>query len=82
MNCQSIKNKKSSLKESVDYIKSDAIIVCESLLSSDYANIEIFSCGYWANVFRKDQDKNECGVFISVYESLTAIEVYNHNKNC
>ena len=35
MNCQSIKNKRSSLKESVDYIKPDARIGCESWLSSD-----------------------------------------------
>ena len=34
MNCQSIKNKWSLLKESVDYIKPDAIIGCESWLSS------------------------------------------------
>ena len=38
MNCQSIKNKRSSLKESVDYIKPDAIIGCESWLSLDYTN--------------------------------------------
>ena len=42
MNCQSIKNKRSSLKESADYIKPDAIIGCESWLSSDYTNSEIF----------------------------------------
>ena len=32
----------SSLKESVDYIKPDVIIGCESWLSSDYTNSENF----------------------------------------
>ena len=82
MNCQSIKNKRSLLKESVDYIKPDAIIGCESWLSSDYTNSEIFPCGYQTNVFRKDQNKNGGGVFISVHESLTAIEIDNNNSNC
>ena len=82
MNCQSIKNKRSSLKESVDYIKPDAIIGCESWLSSDYTNSEIFPCGYQTNVLRKDQNKNGGGVFISVHESLTAIEIDNNNSNC
>ena len=82
MNCQSIENKRSSLKGSVDYIKPDAIIQCESSLSSDYTNSEIFSCGYKTNVFRKDQMKNGVGVFISVNECLTAIEIDNNNSNC
>ena len=82
MNCQSIKNKRSSLKESVDYIKPDAIIGCESWLSSDYTNSEIFLCGYQTNVFRKDQNKNGGEVFTSVHESLTAIEIDNNNSNC
>ena len=79
--CQSIKNKRLSLKESVDYIKPDTIVGCESWLSSDYTNSEILPCGYQTNVFRKDQDKNGGGVFISVHESLSAIEIYNNNSN-
>ena len=82
MNCHSIKNKRSSFKESDDYIKPDAIIGCESWLSSDYTNSDIFHCGYQTNVFRKDQKKNGGGVFISVQESLTAIEIDNNNSNC
>ena len=78
MNCQSIKNKRSSLKECVDYIKPDAIIACESWLSSDYTNLEISPCGYQTNVFRKKGG----GVFISVHESLTAIEIDNNNSHC
>ena len=82
MNSQCIKNKRSSLKESVHYIKPDAIIGCESWLSSDYTNSEIFPCGYQTNVFRKNRNKNGVGVCISVNESLTAIEIDNNNSNC
>ena len=82
MNCQSIKNKRSSLKECVNYNKPDAILGWESWLSSDYAKSEIFPCGYQTNVFRKDRKKNGGGVFISVHESLTAIEIDNNNSNC
>ena len=70
------------LKECVDYIKPDAIIGCESWLSSDYTDSESFPCGYQTNVFRKDQKKNGGGVFISVHESLTAIEIDNNNSSC
>ena len=82
MNCQSINNKRSSLKESVEYIKPDAIIGCESWQSSDYTNSDIFPCGYQNNVFRKDRNKNGGWVLISVHESLTAIEIDDHNSNC
>ena len=82
MNCQSIKNKRSSINESVDYIKPDAMIVFEYWLSSDYTNSEILPCGYQTNVFRKDRKKNEGAVFISVNESQTAIEIDNNNSNC
>ena len=82
MNCQSIKNKRSSLKESVFCIKPDAMIWFESWLSSDYTNSEIFPCGYQTNVFKKDLNKNGIGVLISVHESLTAIEINNNNSNC
>ena len=82
MNCQSVKNKRSSLKESVDHIKPDAIIGRESWLSSDYTNSVIIPCGYQTNGFRKDRVKNGGGVFISVNESQTAIEIDSHNSNC
>ena len=42
----------------------------------------MFPCGYKTNVFRKDQEKNGGGVFIYVHESLTSIEIGNHNSNC
>ena len=81
MNCQSIKNKRSSIQESVDYIKPDAIIGCEPWLSSDYTNLLIFPCGYQTNVFRKDQNKNGVGVLIFVHEIPTTIEIDNNNSN-
>ena len=67
MNCQTIKHKRSSIKESVDLIKPGAMIGFESWLSLDYANSEILPCGHQTNVFRKDRDKDECAVFISVH---------------
>ena len=82
INCQGITNKRSSLKECVDYIKPDAIIRCESWLSSDYTNSDSFPCGYLTNVFRKDRNKNGGGVFISVHECQTDIEIDNNNSNC
>ena len=82
MNCQSIKNKRLSLNESVDYIKPNAIIGCESWLSSDHTNSKNFPCGYQTNVFRKNQNKNGGGVLIPVHGSLTTIEIDNNNSNC
>ena len=81
MSCQSI-TKSSSLKESADYIKPDAIIGCESWLSLYYTNSEIFPCSYQTNVFRKGQDKNRGEVVISDHESLTANEIDDHDSNC
>jgi hypothetical protein len=45
MNCQSIRNKRSELHECVEYTKPDAIIGCESWLSKEHKNAEIFPDG-------------------------------------
>jgi hypothetical protein len=45
INCQSIRNKKSELRECAEYIKPDIIIACESWLSSEHKNAEIFADG-------------------------------------
>ena len=52
MNCQSIKNKKPELQTIVDTSKPDIILGCESWLSPDIANLEIFPDGY--DAIRKD----------------------------
>ena len=38
----------------VEYIKPDAIIVCESWLGAEHKDAEIFPDNYKKNVFRKD----------------------------
>ena len=80
-NCQSVRNKRSALQESTDYIKPDVILGCESWLSSEHSNAEIFPDGYHTNVFRKDRNKNGGGVFIAAHDSLTISEVSNQENN-
>ena len=53
MNCQSIKNKKPELQTIVDTAKPDTILGCESWLSPNIANLEIFPDGY--DAIRKDR---------------------------
>ena len=71
INCQSIRNEKSVLRECVEYIKPDIIIGCESWLSSEHKNAEIFPDGYQTNVYRKDRNKNGGGVFITIHDRFT-----------
>ena len=54
MNCQSIRNiKKPELQNIVDTAKPDIILGCESWLSPDIANSEIFPEGF--DAVRKDR---------------------------
>ena len=82
MNCQSIRNKKAQLNESVEYIKPDAIIGCESWLGAEHKDAEIFPDNYKKNVFRKDRNKNGGGVFISVHDKFNSTSVENSENNC
>jgi exonuclease III len=75
MNCQSIRNKRSAFTSSTDYLKPDIILGCESWLSNEHSNSEIFPEGYQTNVFRRDRNRNGGGVFIAVHDSLDANEV-------
>ena len=82
MNCQSIRNKRSAISESVEYTKPDVIIGCESWLGPEHKNSEIFPEGYQSNVYRKDRNKNGGGVFISVHDNLTTSEVESSQSQC
>ena len=82
MNCQSIRNKRSELNESIEYVKPDAIIGCESWLASEHKNCEIFPEGYNKNVFRKDRNKNGGGVFISVHDTFNTVTVESGENDC
>ncbi|CAG2208939.1 unnamed protein product [Mytilus edulis] len=82
INCQSIRNKRSELNESVEYIKPDVIIGCESWLANDHRTAEIFPNGYNKNVFRKDRNKNGGGVFIAVHDKFTTSAVENSENDC
>ena len=82
VNCQSIRNKTAAFSESIDYIKPDVIIGCESWLAAEHKNSEIFLEGYQSNVYRKDRNKNGGGVFISIHDSLTTSEVDNSQSDC
>lgn len=82
MNCQSIRNKRSELHECVEYTKPDAIIGCESWLSKEHKNDEIFPDGYNKNVFRKDRNKNGGGVFIALHDKFTTSTVENSENDC
>jgi hypothetical protein len=82
MNCQSIRNKRSELHECVEYTKPDAIIGCESWLSKEHKNAEIFPDGHNKNVFRKDRNKNGGGVFIALHDKFTTSTVENSENDC
>jgi exonuclease III len=82
MNCQSIRNKRSELHECVEHTNPDAIIGCESWLSKEHNNVEIFPDGYNKNVFRKDRTKNGGGVFIALHDNLTTSTVENSKNDC
>jgi len=82
INCQSIRNKKSELRECAEYIKPDIIIECESWLSSEHKNAEIFPDGYQTNVYCKDKNKNGGGVFIIIHDRFTTNAVESGDNKC
>jgi exonuclease III len=82
MNCQSIRNKGSELHECVEYIKPDAINGCESWLSKEHKNAEIFPDGHNKNVFRKDRNKYGGGVFIALHDKCITSTVENTENDC
>ena len=82
VNCQSIRNKRSAISESVEYTKPDVIVGCESWLGPEHKNSEIFPDGYQSNVYRKDRNKNGGGVFIAVHDNLTTSEVEGSQSQC
>ena len=82
VNCQSIRNKTSSLSESIEYTKPDVIIGCESWLAAEHKNTQIFPEGFQSNVYRKDRNKNGGGVFITTHNSLTTSEVDDSHSDC
>ena len=81
INCQSIRNKKSELRECAEYIKPDIIIACESWLSSEHKNAEIFPDSYKTNVYRKDRNKNG-EVFIAIHDIFTTNAVESGDNKC
>lgn len=82
INCQSIRNKRTALSESVDYLKPDIIIGSESWLSKENTNSEIFPDGFQTNVYRKDRNKNGGGVFIAIHDNIQANTVEVDDGNC
>ena len=82
MDCQSIRNKKSQLNKSIEYVKSDAIVGCESGLGAEHKEAEIFPDGYKKNIFRKDRNKSGGGVFICVHDKFNTTSVENGENDC
>ena len=81
MNCQSIKNKKPELQTIVDTAKPDIILGCESCLSPDIANSEIFPEGY--DAVRKDRvGDDHGGVFVCFKKDLICSEVPEFETDC
>ena len=80
VNCQCIRNKRTALSESVDYLKPDVIIGKESWLGPEHGNSEFFPEGFQSNVIRKDRDKNGGGVFIAIHDKIQGNEVKEPNK--
>ena len=78
MKCQSIRNKRSELNESIEYVKPDTLIGCESWLDSEHKNCE----GYNKNVFKKERNKNGGGVFISVHDRFNTVTVESGENDC
>ena len=81
MNCQSIKNKKPELQTIVYTAKPDIILGCDSWLSPDIANSEIFPGGY--DVIRKDRVGDaHGGVFVCFKKDLICTEVTELETEC
>ena len=76
MNCQSIKNKKPELQTIVDTAKPDIILVCDSWLTPDITNWEIFPEGF--DAVRKDRVGDaHGGVCVCFKKDLICTEVPN-----
>ena len=82
MNCQSIRNKRTQLAESCEYLKPDIIIGSESWLEKDIKTPEIFPDQYQTNVYRKDRNKNGGGVFIAAKENFSSWTIDNSDTDC
>ena len=82
MNCQSIRNKKTQLAESVEYMKPDVIIACETWLDSTHSNAEIFPEGFRQNILRKDRNANGGGVLIAFHDKFNISTVENSENDC
>ena len=81
MNCQSIKNKKPELQTIVHTAKPNIIFGCESWLSPDIANSEIFPDGY--DAIRKDRVRDaHGGVFVCFKKDLVCFEVPELETDC
>ena len=52
------------MNESVEDVKPDAIVGCESWLGAEHKDAEIFPDEYKSNIFRKDRNKNGGGVLV------------------
>ena len=80
MNLQSIKNKKPELQTIVVSAKPDMILGCESWLSPDIANSEIFPEGFKFDAVRKDRVGDaHGGIFVcfkknSIYTEVPELE--------
>ena len=73
VNCNSIQGKTSEFKTAVHYIRPDIILGCESKLSPDVLDAEIFPPGYVA--LRKDRKRGGGGVFILTKSCFTVSRV-------
>ena len=80
VNCQCIRNKRTSLAESVDYLKPDVIIGNESWLADEHKTSNFFPKGFQSNVIRNNRDKHGGGVFIAIHDSIQGNEVKTDPK--
>ena len=79
MNCQSIRTKRSELHECVEYTKPDAIIGCESWLSKEHKNAEIFPDGTIKMSSEKTETKME-EAYLSHYMTNSLLQQYKTVK--
>ena len=76
-NFRSLCNKVCELEHCLSELKTNVVLGCESWLSVDIKNAEIFPPDYQQNIFRKDRNRHGGGVFIAGHNSLDMWQIEN-----
>ena len=83
VNCNSLvsQDKQAQLLQLIDEHKPDVICGCESKLSADLVNAEIFPTQHYS-VHRKDKAKGEGGVFVAISHNVASLAEVTLDTDC